>query len=245
MKDPRVVRGSPVLPWNHPDLIPTLASVLLKMAFSPAPKIDQPIDLNRQYRLVTPKSWAWRNLDPDFTLQFARMPHPQANNFYLLTSLGRGENGVAWLASSETGEACVIKFQAVYRNPPSESALLSLQNEAARWRDIWGAGRSRVVTLVRKAALIMPYVKTFGEDIMEPTPEMKELARQAIDRMLDRGHVHRDLRWDHVGVCRNELKGQEEAVFIDLGNVDKLAEGDEGAKEAARREMLEALKLEI
>jgi len=91
----RVVCAGPVMAWDHPDLVPTLASVLIKMAFSPATKIDKPIDLDRQYRQVKPDTWVWKTLDRSFTLKFATMPDARTTNFLLLMPLGQGENGIA------------------------------------------------------------------------------------------------------------------------------------------------------
>ena len=117
--------------------------------------------------------------------------------------------------------------------------------EALRWREIWGAKNARAVTLVGKSALLMPFVKTCEGAPKDQAERTKELAVGAIDRMVERGYVHRDLRWDHVGLCRSGAKDEEEVVvFIDLGNVDKLPKDDGQARQAAREEMLKALGLE-
>jgi len=160
------------------------------------------------------------------------------------------------LAASEGGEASVIKFQAGSPNrprtkPPGSAAVGAkpihyhhhFDEEAVRWREIWGATRSRAVTLVGKSALVMPYVKTCEGELKDQTTRTKELAKEAIDQMLDRGYVHRDLRWDHVGLCRKGPMDQEVAVFIDLGNVDEPPKGDRETQQAAKEEMLRALGL--
>ena len=240
----RVLHGGPIIAWNDKSLISVLASVLVKMAFSPVNPLNKAIGPDRQYREVNPHTWAWKTLKSGFALKFDEMPDEDAI-FLLIMPLGQGENGIAWLATSESGKACVIKFQAEsrYRRADVEAASLLLQEEAARWRDIWGAESARAVTLFGKSALVMPFVRTCKGGVEDQVPETRELAVKAINRLLDRGYVHKDLRWDHVGLCRSGPEDKMVAIFVDLGNVGKLEENNPLAKEAAKKEMLDSLEL--
>ena len=111
--------------------------------------------------------------------------------------------------------------------------------EAERWREIWGANNARAVTLVGKSAPVSRPVRETGKD------QSCSLPRKPLTGVVDRAYLHRDLRWDHVGLCRSGAKDEEEVVvFIDLGNVDKLPKDDGQARQAAREEMLKALGLE-
>ena len=248
----RVVHGGPILHRTDKALVPTIASVLVRMAFSPTSKLDKPLDLDRQYREVKPDSWVWKRLKETFTLSFDQMPDGRTTNFILLMPLGKGEHGITWLATSESGKACVIKFQANASNKRTTVGAAGhtltdhhhFEREAALWREIWGAKNARATMLVNKSVLIMPYLKTCERPVAEQTDKTKELARKAIDEMLDRGYVHRDLRWDHVGLCRTGVVNDEaKAVFIDLGDVGEFQRGDKVARQQAKKEMLKALDL--
>lgn len=155
------------------------------------------------------------------------------------------------MATSEGGKACVIKFQANASHKrgamgaaATQTDHLHFEKEAARWRTIWGAKNARAVILVGRSALVMPYVRTCEGTVDEQKANTKDLARVAIDQMLDRGHVHNDLRWEHVGLCRSGDNDKVMAVFIDLGDVGEFPKGDNGARQAAKDRMLKALGLQ-
>jgi len=86
------------------------------------------------------------------------MPRPPTLFFWC--PWDRGEHGITWLATSESGKACVIKFLASNKRRAVLLDHRHFEKEAARWRDIWGAKNARAIALVDKSALVMPYIKT-------------------------------------------------------------------------------------
>jgi len=215
---------------HSPELVDVLASVLVKMALSPASKLERVIDLDRQYRMVKEDTWVWSVLPMNFTLTFAEMPPTSTKNFFLLYPLGSGLNGRAWLASPEKGKACVVKF-------PRAADRQAVDAEVARWNDVYGPDTARVILLNKVPAIVMPFVKTCTGGVDTQDEETKNLAKDAVEHMVSKGRRHNDLGWRHVGLCMGG--STKKAVLIDLGNVSQMPVGDPSAKAA----MLGALGL--
>ena len=172
----------------------------MKMTFSPASEYTWPLETNRQIYKLTSDRWSWPTAVPAFTLTFGDMPDERdALNFYLLMQLGRGDFGTAWLAATEKGGmACVIKVL----HDEREEAVEKLKTEARNWEKIWDAKGIRVLTLAKKPALVMPFVRTCVGTVDNQDGQKKSLAKEAIDRIVSCGYVHKDLGWRHVGLCR-------------------------------------------
>ena len=168
------------------------------------------------------------------------MPRPPTLFFWC--PWDRGEHGITWLATSESGKACVIKFLASNKRRAVLLDHRHFEKEAARWRDIWGAKNARAIALVDKSALVMPYIKTCEGRVTQQDANTKQLAKKGIDQMLDRGYVHRDLRWQHVGfagTCPRTRRWRCSLTWVMLGN----SQGVIRKQGKTEEEMLPALEL--
>ena len=240
----RVVRAGPVMEWNDPQLVDALASVLYKMATSPATRLPrQLIEAERRlYILARPTQWLWVRLPSDkpLELRYWPMPRADATQFLLLLHLGDGTFSRAWLACTFNGAACVLKFPRA--SSDGTVSADALRREAAIWRTAWGVAGVRIQTLVGKDTLVLPYVRTCsGNTAAAQTDEVRLAAREAARRMAERGWRHDDLHWRHVGLYRDG-GGRLCALFIDLGLVSEVATEERGAAEA---HMLAQLELAV
>ena len=224
----RVVRASKVYKWDDPDLLGVLLSVLLRMARSPATRLKVLTSIERKYIRVTTDTWLWDSLDKEFGLRLWPMARKDTRNFYLLLHLGDGVSGRAWLAASEGGAACVLKF------PRSDAGDLdgTFEREATIWRDVWGVTSARVQIVANKKTLVLPYVQM----VQDAHNADVDAAKRAIKKLANEKWCHTDLSWRHIGLITKAKK--TEAVLIDFGNVK--ANVDTAEAEAA---MLQALKL--
>ena len=228
----RTVRAGRIMLWNDSDLVETLASVLCKMATSPATRRIALLERGRPYVDVGPTGWTWKLTTAAVpTPRYWPMPHKRFKHFLLLLHLGDGVNGRAWLAMTASGAACVLKFS---QSPDGSSAL---QDEATRWHDIWGVTAVRVQQLANKMALVMPYVYTCDK-AADRTPEVHAAARAAVAHMARKGWEQNDIKWDHVGLYRQD--GVLRAVLVDLGDVSRVS-----AEQQAEAEQRMLIKLGI
>jgi hypothetical protein len=236
----RMVRAGRILMWDDPTLIDTLASVLLKMASSPATSLKRLIDPKRRYIQVKPDQWLWSKLPPNKTINLHTWPMAAstaaAATFLLLHHLGDGTYGRVWLACSMNGAACVLKFPKLR----SDGSDADFDQEVAIWRDVWGVPDVCVLMLAGKETLVMPYVTICSGEIDAQSVETKEAAREAARRMAACGWQHDDLHWSHVGLYTQG--GQRKAVFIDVGIASRIAAPHDSA--AATAYMLGELGLD-
>ncbi len=184
-------------------------------------------------------------------VDFNSMPAAQTKDFWLISRLGGGGDGTAWLATNSGRRVCVLKFfygplapvasaaPVVYGPVESPAAI-----ECKRWNVLWpslGAPKARVETLLLGPALVLPFVKTRGDSAGAKAFSTDELAavHRAIDHMASKGYQHNDIRWRHFGffhVASGPSSKSLRAVLIDLSHV---SEGVDPAQ--ARDGMLKAL----
>ena len=91
---------------------------------------------------------------------------------------------------------------------------------------------------MNKPVLMMPYVKQCKTN---PTKEQQNAALKAIQVIIDKGYVHNDLDWRHVGYYYSSRKNKNlQALFFDLTSVKHYDN-----KEAALTLMKKQLGLDI
>lgn len=225
--------------FEHDDeqLLPTIAAVLLKMAFSPHNRLSSILEPRP---VVTSSGWLLQRLSSTFALNFGSMPSRRCTKFILLLRLGQGEFGRAYLAASTTGVACVLKFALA-------GSDCDLEEEAKQWRTIWGLVGVRHLYMGpennRDHVLMLPYLRMCRGGAKDQSNEVRLAARRAVDHMVEQGYQHLECYWRHVGLCRRH--GELQAVLIDLGNIKRLGSGvSAGDIATARREMLAQLEFE-
>ena len=104
----RSLHASKIYNWNDKNLIQVLGTVILKMMRCPS--ISMPSLIGRSaYIVLQPDRWIWATL-PAKALHWNKLPSTKALNFHLLQILGRGEEGLVWLACTSTGSVCALKF---------------------------------------------------------------------------------------------------------------------------------------
>ena len=150
----RIVHCSPKYKCTDQSLIPMLCSVIHKMYNSPFDPPTKLVDPKRTYIELSESSFQWANLPKEIVsgevkLSY-KLPHGNSNRFYLLLDYHGGADGRVWLACSTSGCLVVIKFGSVHNGQER------LEAESNHWRTIWDVS-TRVVTLHRKPALLMPF----------------------------------------------------------------------------------------
>lgn len=107
--DPRAMMTSKVFPYDHPELVLTIASIVLRMASSPVrrPHIKKGSKVLHISTLEGEMSWRELPVEPKAS---ERLPPKETDEFYLLAVLGTGNDGRAWKACTATGEICVLKM---------------------------------------------------------------------------------------------------------------------------------------
>lgn len=242
-EEDRVVHAGKVMLWSDKDLVPTLLSVLVKMASSPA------FGATREFVQVNETTWSWATLPPDFAVSAnVAIPPGDPTSYTLLEKLSPdGEYGRAWLAATESGALCVIKFVREYSFGVDDE-------EAIVWKEAWQLD-VRSLTLADRPALLLPYVwmcPKNGPDAAYAA-QVREATGRAIERMAAAGWEHTNLRkpgrateqgkpqWKHVGLYREN--GELRALLISLGRVNKVGESREERAEAVAR-MRSALDLD-
>lgn len=222
----RVLHGTGLYAFRDPRLVPTLATLLHKMALlAPQSKPTGALSLASKGPVarVSERGWEWvrcnfppRWGEPDGH-RTREMPDAEADAFFLIEELGAGADGTAWRACDVHGRPCVIKWghQANDDEPGDESDVANtgeaLWRESVLWRTVWGVDRVRTLRLADRPALLMPYAETLpnadaidvavdnnGEHSAVPPALVGEVLG-AIHQMAALGLCHDDLRWRHVG----------------------------------------------
>ena len=211
---PEELHGTEVFSYNHPDIPKLLTSIIYKMYKSPwsnSTKIHN--DPSRPVIVLTPDQWQWKKSPLPEILSYDKVPNSNNTRFLLLQDLGQGADGHVWLATSESGCVCVLKFPKGSFGATSTKLDAQIEAEHKNWIEAqpWIANKIRIVSLLQKKVLMMPFVTLFKEKPHESF--VLEKVKSAIGVLAKNGIVHEDLRWRHVGTYQDEI------VFIDLARL--------------------------
>ena len=168
------------------------------------------ISSSKVYFLLTHDSrfWVtcpWKDTD---TLNYDEMPSTNTNQFYLLKPLGKGIQGVVWLACSKSLKVCAIKFY-------HSSDRVTAEYETQMWKKL-GFTKSRCIQLQKRVSLIMPYVKPCTYIIFNGFYEM---AKETIEDLSKLNLCHQDIRIENMGYYfdRHTIR----IALLDLGSIVK------------------------
>jgi hypothetical protein len=170
------------------------------------------------YMRVDKNAWSWMTFAAPITLQYNKMT--LGNSFYLVSDLGAGAHGHAWLACSNTGHVCALKI-ARSMGSSTEFAIgcasnrvtspeQQLKDEAVAWNLVnkGNCPEARLIVVAGKPALRLPFVQPIVAG------ECDDKVKQAVLCMAHLGVWHRDLQWRHV------RKSNGHVIFIDFGNCE-------------------------
>ena len=227
----RKIYVSKIYDFDDPMLPFVLLSLLRKMKSSPLTPPTFKLVPEQAYIHITSEKWQWQSVSSKLTLTVSgNAVPPTLDNAYLVLDLEGGGDGRVWLATTETGKVCVLKF--------SENKSL-LEEEARLWKDIWGCDTVKVVTLLKQHVLVMPWVKPCSEKMLEKD-EVKTAISEAVEKFAKSGYKHDDLYRRHVGLYKEE--SQVKAVLFDLARTS-LVSDDEVSRQRAIEEMMGDLEL--
>jgi hypothetical protein len=196
------VYGTSIIPWNAALLPEILGSVIMKMKSSPIIPVKS-FDEKRSYIVMDDSSWYWATilLPDNFTLKTAMNITKKTKKFIFLQDFRGGIDGRVWLACTEKGSTCVIKFaQSIGWADSDEKRRLRLEVESKYWKKV-----NNIDTFVTKIggehALVMPYYKPvlLYTNIVNLDTSVKDAVVAAIDKLAKLNLCHNDLKWDHVG----------------------------------------------
>jgi hypothetical protein len=148
-------------------------------------------------------------------VDFNKFPHKNVRTLVALEDLGRGSTGKAWLCVTVTkpcSASCVLKFD--NKHSRSEKLLKELE----MWNLLYPEF-SAMVKLEHWSgadALVMPHFSTVLESEREQYKD--EILQVLINRFMQNGKVHRDVRWRNIGKYRSR-SGAVALVVFDLYDV--------------------------
>jgi hypothetical protein len=251
----RMLFGTNVIFWDDPVLPFMLCSVLQKM-FSAPRGVVRLIDNNRPYIHMNSTMWRWAKVTFPSRFEQRILRHnslPNAEELILLEDFQGGADGRVWRACSKAGLGCVVKF-ARRKEPTSTSEIkweeqkLQLDEEANVWKSVHGENSVKVITLVGRPALMMPYAKPVFRPGLDLDDAVKTAVINAVKHLANQGFQHDDLKPRHVGVLsptkqKNEHKSTgPTAILFDLAQVTPLHSREQ--KEDAVIKMLNDLHLQ-
>eukprot|EP00698_Gefionella_okellyi_P001697 TRINITY_DN11576_c0_g1_i1.p1 TRINITY_DN11576_c0_g1~~TRINITY_DN11576_c0_g1_i1.p1 ORF type:complete len:517 (-),score=81.98 TRINITY_DN11576_c0_g1_i1:16-1566(-) len=112
----RVVKATPVLKWNDPSLVPTLATALLKMTACKMKRAVKELDNKRTYLFMDENKWYFTTVAWQISKLQLTVPPPDCKNLIMIRDLRFGTDGRVWKAATEAGRTCVLKFGS-HENP--------------------------------------------------------------------------------------------------------------------------------
>ena len=233
---PLTLHCSRIYGSDDPEIVPALATALLKMLSTPfraPPPRAQPGSMTT-FVSSSSSTVARKAVPEGFTLKWGAVSANRATSFYLLESLGDGRDGQVRLAASTGGRVCVLKFLK-NGNDGGKASLADAQKEAVLWKTVWGLHANSVM-LAGRPTVVMPYLAPIKNEEWNDEATCS-LVVAAVGRMAKAGLHHDDLKRRHVGLFLHD--GVLEAAFFDLSAVSA-ARPDNAT---ARSRMLEALGL--
>ena len=216
-----VLHGARVYRAVDQDIVPMLASVLLKMLVAKRVSPSTP-GVPGAFALAAAKdrrSLVPVTLPTKFCQYWGPVTGPKAGRFFLLQAIGSGRDGLVWIGATTGGHCYVLKFRrtperAVLGDATRTSELADV--EAKRWSKLWGL-RAYATQLAKRAVVVMPYVAPVT-DAQWQQADVQAAVRAAIQTMAAKGFVHGDVERRHVGLYRDG-KGALRAVLFDLSDV--------------------------
>jgi hypothetical protein len=212
----------------------------------------------RNYILVDDTTFFWARLPKDFrpSLDF-NLAH-KCKYYYFLQDYHGGRDGRVYLGADKMGNICVIKWSPEgTRTYSAESAAWNhIWNARTRTQTVFGVNalimpyvfhayqkEDGTVSFrsLRKWNLGHSDVEDFVDNGTKQTIDKKSIekylknpllaAKAAITKMVDKGYVHEDVKWSHVGLLPFKTKGKGtysvKPVLIDLHEIRKLGDGED------------------
>ena len=224
---------SPVYNSDDPKVTQLIATALMKMLSTERRPTKRPGLKDSLVYYVSPKSsyFAPVTLTENLPLTFGAVKSTAITHMYLLSSLGRGRDGLTWLAATKQGNCYVVKLLRETVENPVEAA----EREAGLWKTLYGL-TAFAASLACRAAVVMPWLKPLPAEHCNDRSEHFQLVQEMIQGIADKGYQHMDVCWRHVG---QYMEGSQLRVaLMDLHDVKEIAEKD---KKAAVDEMLAQL----
>lgn len=153
--------------------------------------------------------------DVHSAVDYGKFPSRSVKTLVALEDLGRGSTGKAWLCVTVTkprSAVCVLKFD----NKQTSSGRLESE------RDMWNllypefSHMIKVESWSGADALVMPHFSTVLEH--EREQYRNELYYVLTAKFVDKGKVHKDVRWRNIGKYRDKM-GKVVIVVFDLHDV--------------------------
>ncbi|KAJ3070316.1 hypothetical protein HK102_006711 [Quaeritorhiza haematococci] len=153
-----------VFKHTEPALVEALVTLSHKMYLAPTHPPSSFLVSGRKFASVTATRFTWELLPKEhFRLSYEMPSNRFDGPFFLLRSYHGGGDGRVWLAASTKGKLAVIKYSVDGDND-------SLNAEAARWREIWDVPDVRVITVMGRPALVIPFAFHVRRDPGSGTP---------------------------------------------------------------------------
>jgi hypothetical protein len=239
---------SRVYNYNEPALIEVLAATIDKMlsSFSTAPT-SLLRELNgepRKFGCLRDDTFEWKALPRDLKLTYQMPEHTKW--FYFIQDFHGGRDGRVWLTLSEAGKLAVLKMskeRSYEREANLWNAIWDVNCRTLSFNDAKALvmpvvfhggevdeckffrpiGPKWSVGVCTEEDIRDSEVECFFDDSLSKYFNNPILAaKEAIERMADRGYEHLDLHWRHVGLLpymSEEGSWAVRPVLIDLSDV--------------------------
>eukprot|EP01114_Cavostelium_apophysatum_P013712 TRINITY_DN3382_c0_g1_i2.p1 TRINITY_DN3382_c0_g1~~TRINITY_DN3382_c0_g1_i2.p1 ORF type:complete len:457 (-),score=87.95 TRINITY_DN3382_c0_g1_i2:34-1404(-) len=202
----REVHGSRIYKFDDKQIFHVLGSAIIKMLQSDRKQVNL-FSKDQAYILTTKTGFVWSHLPDAITPRFTEANLKiNSSKFYLIRDLGSGVSGKVWLAMTKSGEVGALK--------------LCTATDAKREEKIWNRYQPEfkvkfLSSVAGGGGLFMPYLAPVQESEMKGLhPEIK----LAIEKFLEAGHVHTDMKPEHLGKYRHK-DGTVKVSLLDFGNV--------------------------
>ena len=186
---------------------------------------------------VNEMGMVWGDLPSDLKIDYFTTPKKATESFYLLSDLGRGSNGRAYLVCTSSGKACVAKFyfikddeahrvrvSAWLRQEQRKILLEERKAEAVQEKNYWstfyeGKYDVEVRQLHGHWCLLLPYFDPITD--VQSRHACLPQVRRILERFKSKNLKYKDddLRWRHVGIRNGEI------ALFDLGSLETPEEG--------------------
>ncbi|KAM9963920.1 hypothetical protein ACTFIW_005561 [Dictyostelium discoideum] len=211
-------------------LVKSLCSVVKKMYYS---NIDQSLQLKNTFMEFTQNHFKWVELnkisftgenkdDNTVSIEYAIEDIENKENYkkiYLISDLGSGVEGKAWLAINTQAKAFVIKFFG------AKKQTLEIEEESKRWYNIWGI-KTLVLEFNKEFCLLMPFFKPITS-VDYNKDGFKDRLMDACNQFSKSGYLHSDLSLRHVG--KYKYNDEDKFIFFDLGLVEIIQDKQDAA----------------